>query len=308
MSQIVLITGVAGFLGRYTAQHFLDQGWSVIGIDSASPENAPSSILSVYYNLILPDVALVSLLKKHSPSACIHFAGRASVPLSVADPSSDFYATTVMTFEILEALRLHAPECKFILPSSAAVYGNPQTLPVSETAPVDPISPYGFHKRLCEEMCLEYARIYTLPTAVARIFSAYGPGLRRQVLWDICRKEIKGEHLILQGTGKESRDFIHAIDIANGLRLIATSGDLSGGVYNLASGEETTTRKLAAYALEALGSKRSFQFDGILPAGVPVNWQANISKLGSLGFTLSVPLQKGVKTFAHWCRAELAGI
>jgi UDP-glucose 4-epimerase len=308
MTQIVLITGVAGFLGRYTSQHFSQKGWSVIGIDSVPPENAPVSNLAAYYRLDLPGKTLGDLLQRHSPDVCIHFAGRASVPLSVDDPASDFYANTVLTFEILEALRTHAPQCRFILPSSAAVYGNPTSQPVSETTPVAPISPYGFHKRQSEELCQEYASIYGLPTAVARIFSAYGPGLRRQVLWDMCRKAINNEDLILQGTGDESRDFLHAVDIASGLYLIAVNGDHSDMIYNLASGIETTTRMLVAYVLRALGIDRSFQFDGVLPKGTPANWKADISKIRSLGFAPSVTLEKGIKTFAEWCRAELTGI
>lgn len=85
MSQIVLISGVAGFLGRYTARYFSEQGWSVIGIDSIPQENAPISNLASYYSLKLQDGALGGLLQKHSPDACIHFAGSDSVPLSVTD-------------------------------------------------------------------------------------------------------------------------------------------------------------------------------------------------------------------------------
>src|SRR5438552_189686 len=79
------------------------------------------------------------------------------------------------------------------------------------------LSPYGYHKRQAELICEEFSRVYALPTAVARIFSAYGPGLRRQVVWDICEKALATGKLELRGTGAESRDFIHAADIARGL-------------------------------------------------------------------------------------------
>ena len=92
MDKTVYITGVAGFIGRYVAQHFSSEGWSVIGIDHASPENAPLSSLSSYYDLHLPNTAFGDLLQKHSPDVCIHCAGRSSVGFSITEPSSDFYA------------------------------------------------------------------------------------------------------------------------------------------------------------------------------------------------------------------------
>ena len=304
----VLVTGVAGFIGRYVARHFSERGWSVFGIDNAPPENAPLSNLSAYHRLQLPDAALSSLLQQESPQVCIHCAGRASVGLSITDPAADFYSSTMLTFEVLNTLRLSAPRCRFIFLSSAAVYGNPETLPVNETDAPTPISPYGFHKWQCEQLCLEFSRVYDLPTASLRIFSAYGPGLRRQVLWDICRKAITQNPLILQGTGKESRDFIHALDIAKALSVVATSAPMQGEVYNLGTGQEVAIAQLAHIVLDALEAGCTLQFDGVVPPGTPLNWQADISKLEALGFTPSVPLERGVKTFAQWCRAELVGV
>jgi UDP-glucose 4-epimerase len=303
-----LVTGVTGFLGRYIARYFSSQGWSVIGIGSSPPENAPLANLTKYYSLKLPNPHLNEILQQHSPSICIHCAGRASVGLSVSEPASDFYTNSVVTFELLNALRLHSPKCKFIFLSSAAVYGNPQSLPVSETQTVAPISPYGFHKLMCEQMCLEFTKVYDLPTASLRIFSAYGPGLRRQVVWDICQKVITQKSLVLQGTGQESRDFIHALDIAKAVNVVANSAPMCGEVYNLTTGEEVTIANLAQMVLEALEENCIPQFDGVVPAGNPLNWQADISKLRSLGFTPSVSLLQGIKTFANWCRAELIGV
>lgn len=307
-SKSVLVTGVAGFIGRYVVRHFREQGWSVVGVDNVSPENAPLASLFVYQRLHLPDPSFESLLKEYSPEVCIHCAGRASVGHSMTNPADDFYAGTALTFETLDALRLNAPRCRFILVSSAAVYGNPKSLPVSESEFPAPISPYGFHKWQCEQLCLEYAEVYGLPTASARVFSAYGPGLRRQVIWDICHKVLTQNPIRLQGTGKESRDFIHALDIARGFMAIANSAPMGGEVYNLASGREVTIAELASIVLNALGCGWEPEFDGIIPSGTPRNWQADMSKLNALGFSPSIPLEDGVRTFAHWCCAELAGL
>ncbi|MCY7273320.1 MAG: NAD-dependent epimerase/dehydratase family protein [Phormidesmis sp. CAN_BIN44] len=306
--QTVLITGVAGFIGRYVARYFAAQGWSVIGVGNAPPENAPLANLAAYHQIQLPNPQLNGLLQETTPQLCIHCAGRASVGLSVTDPSADFHTNTVLTFELLNSLRLYAPTCRFVFLSSAAVYGNPKSMPVSEVHPPAPLSPYGFHKLQCEQLCLEFTKIYDLPTASLRIFSAYGPGLRRQVVWDICQKAITQDAVILQGTGQESRDFIHALDISRALNVLAISAPMQGEVYNLASGRESTIAELASLVLEALEYDYTPKFDGVVPVGTPFNWQADISKLAALGFTASVPLEKGIKTFANWCRAELIGV
>jgi UDP-glucose 4-epimerase len=308
MTQTVLITGVSGFIGRYTARHFSEQNWTVIGIDSSTPENAPIANLQTYYSTRLPGNNLLNILEQHQPTVCIHCAGRASVNLSVTDPTADFYGNTALTFELLNALRIAAPTCRFIFLSSAAVYGNPETLPITETQTPSPLSPYGFHKHQAEQLCAEFSKIYNLPTASLRIFSAYAPGLRRQVLWDICRKALTQDRVILQGTGQESRDFIHALDIAKALMVVATTAEMNGEVYNLASGREVTIAELATLVFNALEHQGELAFDGIVPQGNPLNWRADISKIEAIGFKPNVQLEQGVKVFTNWCRAELIGV
>lgn len=308
LSKTVLVTGVAGFLGRYIARYFNQQGWSVIGISNAPPENAPVASLAAYYSMHLPHAELSALLQQYKPEVCIHCAGRASVGLSMSDPAADFHSGTALTFEILNALRLNAPDCRFVFLSSAAVYGNPASLPVVETQSLAPLSPYGFHKSQSEQLCLEFAKVYGLSTASARIFSAYGPGLRRQVIWDICQKVIEQHALVLQGTGQESRDFIHALDIAKAIEQIIQMGSMMGESYNLATGREVTILELANLILEVLEVDRSPQFDSVVPTGSPLNWRADVSKLQALGFVPSVPFERGIQTFAYWCRAELLGV
>lgn len=304
----VLVTGVAGFIGRYVARHFSRQGWQVIGTDNSQPENAPLADLSKYQRLQLPTPEFDSLLQTYKPDALIHCAGRASIALSVSDPAPDFYSNTVLTFNILDSLRLNAPTCKFIFLSSAAVYGNPSQLPISETHSTLPISPYGFHKLQSEQLCLEFAKIYSQPTASVRIFSAYGAGLRRQVMWDICQKAISQKNLNLQGTGNESRDFVHALDIARAVDIICDRAPMFGEVYNLGSGREVSIFELANIVLRALDNDSIPQFDNIVPIGNPLNWQADIANLKKLGFTPNISLEKGIQTFVSWCRAEVVGI
>ena len=148
--------------------------------------------------------------------------------------------------------------------------------------------------------------MYGVPTASVRIFSAYGPGLRRQVIWYICRKALSRGPLTLMGTGRESRDFVHAGDIARALEIVAASAPMQGEVYNLASGREIAIAEMGAMILDTLGSDHQPRFDGTISEGTPLNWQADIGKLGLLGFTPRIEWEDGIRSFAQWCRAELA--
>jgi UDP-glucose 4-epimerase len=302
-TRTILIPGVAGFLGRHLAREFLQRGWRVAGLDVVAAENAPPGV--DYRRLALPDPALGDFIREVRPAACVHCAGRASVALSLSDPAADFHDAVPVTFALLEALRRQAPECRTVLLSSAAVYGNPQTLPVGETQPPAPLSPYGYHKLLGEILAEEFSRLYALPTASVRIFSAYGPGLRRQVVWDICTRVLTTGTLRLRGTGQESRDFIHAADVAAALAVLIDGAPCQGERYNVASGRETTIAALATTLLEALGVKITPEFDGTATPGDPRNWRADISRLGALGFSPSIGLEAGLRSVAAWALAEL---
>jgi len=120
-----------------------------------------------------------TVFEKFSPDFFLNASGAASVPFSFDDPLIDYQLNVINVMKMLEAIRIESPETAFINISSAAVYGTPSQLPVSEDADVDPISPYGWHKRHSELLCSEYANLYGLKTCSMRVFSAYGPGLRK---------------------------------------------------------------------------------------------------------------------------------
>ena len=303
----VIITGVAGFLGRYIARQFASEKWSVIGIDHHANENAPLRSLHSYHAIRLPSTAFGALVKQVQPALCIHCAGRASVPQSVIDPAADFAANASLTFDLLDTLRTYAPSSRVVFMSSAAVYGNPVRLPITEEESVVPLSPYGFHKSMSEQLLKEFHTVYGLRGASLRIFSAYGPGLRRQVLWDFCYKALIEKRIVLQGTGQETRDFIHAIDVAKATLAIAKGAPMIGEVYNVASGEEITIRALAEKVLEQLRTGLVPETDGIVPTGTPRNWRADISKLRALGYQPSIQLEIGIERFSSWASAELLG-
>jgi UDP-glucose 4-epimerase len=303
----VLITGVTGFLGRYIARQFSQSGYLVAGIGTRPSENAPQQDLAYYYQLILPSPELAAIAQQLQPEVCIHCAGIASVELSVNDPASDFQASVSMTFQLLDTLRLYAPNCHLIYLSSAAVYGNPTIIPIAESQVTAPISPYGFHKLMGEQLCLEFFRVYNVPTTIARIFSGYGAGLRRQVVWDICQKVLTQPIIKLRGTGNESRDFIHGADVAQAMLVLAECSEGKANIFNLSTGVETKIQDLVRLIAERLNPEIEITFDGNLPLGIPYNWQADIRKINHLGFYPTVDLEKGLDAFVQWCRGEIIG-
>lgn len=187
--------------------------------------------------------------------------------------------------------------------SSAAVYGNPVVLPVRENAPLAPVSPYGFHKQIAETLLQEYYQVYGVASCAARVFSAYGPGLRRQLLWDVCRKAMTGS-VGLSGTGAETRDFIHVADVARAVRVLAENAPMHAEPYNVASGVETSVAELASGLVANVSPAVTVEFSGAQRPGDPLRWCADISAIAKLGFTPSVTLEAGLSEYAQWCTRE----
>jgi UDP-glucose 4-epimerase len=267
-----------------------------------SPGSAAVDFVHDYQELSLPSPRLGEILRDLQPTVVVHCAGRASVPRSLVEPLDDFHANTVVVVDLLDLIRRQSPSSKFVLLSSAAVYGDPTGLPIGEDAVVRPISPYGFHKRQAELACEEYHGVHGLKTVSQRIFSAYGPGLARQVVWDLMRKCEQDDEIVLAGTGAESRDFIHAADVAAATLRVAESEVHHGDVVNVASGEETRIADLAAAIMAAMGVDKPVRFTGEEAAGMPSRWRADISRLTALGFSPRWSLLDGIRDCVAWAR------
>jgi UDP-glucose 4-epimerase len=307
-----LITGAAGFLAQHVARAFASSGFDLVGLD-ANPAKHPV-LFERYIQGRCENVDFAALARELSPSVVCHLAGPASVAKSVADPYSDFMQLLPGTTRVLSGLSTLPTPPRFILFSSAAVYGDPSVLPVDESAEIKPISPYGIHKALAEDVLAQYARLYSFPAVALRIFSAYGAGLRRQVVWDIAERAsaatLAGKPTIaMSGTGMETRDFVHGDDVAQAALMAASAPLMSGStVINVASGRETTISALASLVIEALGLPVDVVFTREVRPGDPSSWQADVSKLRSMGWSPRVELSAGVQqTVSQWRGNVLMG-
>jgi UDP-glucose 4-epimerase len=300
----LLITGVSGFIGSQAAKYFKTKGLKVVGVDQKSLPQALVDIVDRYEQIKLPDERLKELLDEEKPDFCLHCAGGASVAVSVAHPEEDFRSHVPVTYGLLNGLRLKAPDCKTIYISSAAVYGNPKSLPVKEDSTLEPISPYGYHKMNCELICRQFNYLYRLKVCSVRIFSAYGAGLSKQLLWDIFQKARISKSLKLYGTGDETRDFIHVSDIVKAFEVIFARGDFDASAYNLASGTQISIRKVAQLMLDGMNIDIPIVFNGYVRAGDPKNWEADTRRLRGLGFRPSIDFSFGVERYVNWCYEE----
>lgn len=295
MKKTVLITGVNGFVGSHVAS-YLQNDFHVIGIGSS--ESCIVSSLSDYKRMVLPDLKLVELISTVKPHALVHCAGRGSVPFSVENPEADFLAGPQLVMHVLESIRLSGVRTTFLFPSSAAVYGNPKHLPVSEKSELKPISPYGHHKLLSEMIVKEYHDLYGQKYVCMRIFSCYGEGLKKQILWDAAVKATQGR-VDLFGTGEETRDFIHIDDLACIVSMLVAD-NVTDLTLNVANGEQVKIRDIIELLVSSLNSNAPVCFNGKQRKGDPVLWEADVSSLSRLGFVPQISLQDGVRRFAEW--------
>ena len=306
---LVFVTGARGFIGQHLTRAIADAGHSVCGVGhGAWPEaEARRAGVSRWINGdIVP--ANLRLLQQAcgTPSHVVHLAGGSSVGAAVANPREDFFRTVATTTELLEWMRTEAPTSSLLAVSSAAVYGAGHEGCIDESAPQTPFSPYGYHKRMMEELCQSYAASFGVPVAIARLFSVYGAGLTKQLLWDACSRLAAGQSpLELGGSGGELRDWTDVRDVTRALVRLLTQASPEVPVFNVGSGVGTTVRDVARHLVDAWrsaqgGDEPTIAFNGRSRPGDPFSLIAQPARLQSLGFEWRISLQQGLQDYVDW--------
>ena len=292
----LLIVGSRGFIGSH-CMDFFSRDHEVWGCDVILDYTTPK-----YIPIDAVDSDFLNLFQQLDFDVCINCSGAASVPFSLEKPFNDFKLNTLNVFKLLDAIRQYAPKCKFITMSSAALYGNPEELPIKEDARMAPVSPYGCHKMMAEMICEEFYKHWGIKTCCLRIFSAYGPRLRKQLFWDMYNKVQKEKELTLWGTGNETRDFIYVKDVVQILDLLIRCGKFEGTIYNAANGVQKSIAEVASTFVNVLGSDVRIVFTNETRKGDPLNWEADISKIKMLGYTPQYSLEQGIKEYIDWVK------
>jgi UDP-glucose 4-epimerase len=295
----ILIIGSAGFIGNHCFHYLKKMEYEIVGADIIPVNSIPSQFVLDKENTNFSEIFI-----NNTYDICVNASGAASVPFSLENPMLDFDLNAVNVFKILEAIRLYNPNCFFINISSAAIYGNPEKLPVVESMKPAPLSPYGVHKHFAEQICKEYSFYFNIKTCNLRLFSAYGPGLKKQFFWDLFNK-FKNEQIIeLYGTGTESRDFIYVDDVAKCLNLVIQNRNSLPDILNVASGVQTTISEAAKIFSKLLNNSKQINFGGQYRIGDPLNWQADIQILKKIGFQPSFSLEQGLFQYILWLKSE----
>ena len=252
----VLVTGGAGYIGSHMAGMLIESGYDVVVFDNLSTGVRPWLAKGVKFvkGDLLTDGAIGKVFKKYPIDAVIHFAAKIVVPESISKPELYYRNNVGGTANLLSAMVEHKVR-RIVFSSTAAVYGNPTKVPVTEEAPTIPLSPYGTSKLMVEKILQDMASAGTVDYIALRYFNVAGWDTKR--VWPVKGRPIP-THLIsnamkaLHGNGQLTvcgkdyktpdgtgvRDFIHVVDLckAHLLALKALRSGVKNQVFNLGNG------------------------------------------------------------------------
>ena len=272
----LLVTGANGFIGEAVARRAAQSGWDV-GVILRSGASARPVVGRSY-----SPRDITRAVDAFRPDAIVHAAGAASPMRSMSDAARN-YADTVGPFEaLLEGLRTASVRPRIVLVSSAAVYGNPRTLPVEEGAEPAPISPYGEHKLVCEKLARAHSEERETGVTSARAFSTFGERQRRLLIWDLFEKFRTAPEILLYGTGNETRDFLYVDALADQLLALARANEPGFMAVNVGSGVARSISDVAGLVGRMLNSSKPIRFSGERRPGDPERWAADLRRFGAL--------------------------
>ena len=308
-SRKILVTGGAGFIGSHVAEAHLDRGdrvWIVDDLSSGRLENVPAG--AEFHRLDIADARTGDLIRRVGFDVINHHAAQIDVRVSVADPVRDARVNVTGLLNILEAAR-HGGAGRIVFVSSGGVvYGEPDEIPTPETAPREPLSPYGVTKLAGEQYLNYYREVHGLDYVALRYGNVYGP---RQdphgeagVVAVFSRRLLRGEPLTIYGDGEQTRDYVHVSDVvranlmAAGMVLCADPG-LDARAYNVGTGIETSVNDLAGILEEGVGIHTARVFEDARPGELRRS-ALSIARIRERGWSPAVGLREGLAaTFEH---------
>lgn len=310
-----IVTGAAGFIGSHLTERLLNDGWTVIGVDSFDDfydprikrRNIAACLPDPRFQLVEADIRDKAAMGKTigaDTDVIVHLAARAGVRPSIAEPA--LYADvningTVVLLEIARERQIP----KFIFASSSSVYGNNRKVPFSEDDNVDfPLSPYAATKKAGELICHTYHYLHGIAINCLRFFTVYGPRQRPDLaIHKFARLIEEGKSIPIYGDGSMMRDFTYIDDIING--VVAGMNRCSGyGIYNLGESRPISVNDLITELESALGKKALKTHLPLQPGDVDRTF-ADVTKAErDLGYKPSTDIRTGLARFVTWLREE----
>lgn len=298
----ILITGAKGFLGSNVAKYFKALGYVTYGIGHGGLSIEESSQIGLDY-WKKDDVSIASILEfGQTFDVIVHCGGSGSVGFSVEHPYDDFKKTVDGTLEVLEYMRVHNSNSHLIYPSSPAVQGEHPDSPIKEEYIGKPASPYGYHKKIAEDLCQSYSEKFGLNVSIVRLFSVYGNGLKKQLLWDACKKiQNSKDEVVFWGTGEETRDFIHISDVLYLFDILLKKDD-KFTLVNGGTGVKYTIKNIVEIIKDLINPNIRIKFNNQVNIGNPIYYWANTQKLESYGFKANKNLKQEIKNYVEWVK------
>jgi len=308
-SKRVLVTGGAGFIGSHIVDRLVSSDRQVRVIDNLSTgklANISQHVEKGAVDFVKGDIKDFELAKKcvSDVDAVVHLAAIISVPFSVKHPEATYETNVVGTLNLLNACA-EAKVSKFVFISSCAVYGEPEYLPVDETHPTNPISPYAESKLLGERHCLDFHKKRLLMSVVLRLFNVYGPrqGVNDYsgVITKFIDRSKRKMPLIIYGDGSQTRDFVNVHDVVEAVLKALETEKAEGETFNIGFGVATSVNKLAQHILDLAGLNLGISYEQSRAGDIKETY-ADISKAEKLlGYKPAVSLHNGLRAlfFGH---------
>ncbi|MFA6449346.1 MAG: GDP-mannose 4,6-dehydratase [bacterium] len=312
----VLVTGGAGFIGRWVVKAFLeDTSARVYVIDDLS--NGVAANLDEFRNetrlaeVKKFDVAsgrqVSEFISRVKPDLCVHLAAQIVVQSSIDNPARTFESDVRGVFNLLESCR--AANSRFAFMSTCMVYdlAAPKGA-ISESSATLPRSPYAGAKLSGEHLTISYHHAFGMPAVVMRPFNTYGPHQKATgeggVVAIFISRQLKGEDLNIYGTGKQTRDLLYVGDCAEFVLRASQSPAAQGKILNAATGDDITINNLARLAIDSAPVKTKSKIKHIQH----IHPQSEIMKLCGdataakrvLGWKPTVPLEEGMRRTREW--------
>lgn len=291
-----IVAGANGAIGRHVVAQLLSRGWVVGGVGHG-PQHWPArTAINAWAPGDISAAALDGLgARVGAPDLIVNVAGGSSVGASLADPLADFERTVTTAVRLSDWIRSQAPAARIVHASSAAVYGDRHDHPIEEDAAPAPVSPYGHHKQQMELAARFWGATFGVQAAVVRLFSVYGSGLQKQLIYDLCGKlSASPGHIRLSGSPIATRDWMWIEDAAE---LLVAAGDLAGPevpIINGCTGDGRTVREMAELMVDAWGCNTAVEFDEIRRPGDPLHLVGSARRMLATGFRPRVGLAEGL--------------
>ncbi len=325
----ILLTGGAGYIGSHTCVMLLENGHDVVVVDNLCNSKIESlkrvekitDKKIIFYQQDLCNVDKVhEIFRQHAIHAVVHFAGLKSVAESVEQPLAYYQNNINGTLALCDAMQANGVR-NLVFSSSATVYGNPETVPINENAPVGPFNPYGRSKLFIEEILTDlYASDKSWNIALLRYFNPVGahpsgligedpsdlpnnlmPYISQVAVGKLPKLMVYGDdYETSDGTGV--RDYIHVMDLAQGhlMALEKLTADPSQVTYNLGTGKGYSVLEMVAAFERASGKQIPYQIVGRRPGDIPTCYADPSLAEKELGWTAGLGIDEMCADAWRW--------